>query len=196
MFADIPSLSARKEQILQVATVLFSQKGYVAASMRDLAELLNIKPASLYSHYESKDEILWEIARRCARDFHVAIQPIVAQDLAPYAKLRAMLEAHVAAIIRNMDAAAIFFTQWKRLKEPHHAAYAQSIREYEEAFAKVLEAGMESGDFRTGKAKFITSVLLSGVNWIHQWYRPDGNMSSEEVTEQLTQLLLDGLRDH
>lgn len=51
--------SKTKEHILMEATLLFAQKGYAAVSMRDLAEVIGIKPASLYNHFDSK-EALWE----------------------------------------------------------------------------------------------------------------------------------------
>ncbi len=48
----------KKKEILQAMFVLFSQKGY-QASMADLAEEVNLKPSSLYSHFGSKDEIVY-----------------------------------------------------------------------------------------------------------------------------------------
>ncbi len=40
---------SRKEQVIRKAAELFKDKGYAAASMRDLAQLLGIEAASLYS---------------------------------------------------------------------------------------------------------------------------------------------------
>ncbi|UQZ90747.1 hypothetical protein C4J81_16650 [Deltaproteobacteria bacterium Smac51] len=51
--------SKTKEYILIEATILFAQKGYAAVSMRELADVIGIKPASLYNHFGSK-EALWE----------------------------------------------------------------------------------------------------------------------------------------
>jgi AcrR family transcriptional regulator len=50
-----------KERIFEVATTLFAQNGFDATSMREIAEGVGIKKASMYSHYKSKDEILEEI---------------------------------------------------------------------------------------------------------------------------------------
>ena len=50
-----------KERIFDVSTNLFAQNGFDATSMREIAEGVGIKKASMYSHYKSKDEILEEI---------------------------------------------------------------------------------------------------------------------------------------
>lgn len=61
--------SKTKEQILVEGTILFAKKGYAAVSMRDLAEAIGIKPASLYNHFESK-EALWEAVLEQAYDLY------------------------------------------------------------------------------------------------------------------------------
>ena len=50
-----------KERIFGVAIKLFAQKGFNATSMREIAEAVGIKKASMYSHFKSKDEILEKI---------------------------------------------------------------------------------------------------------------------------------------
>ncbi len=50
-----------KEKIFEAAINLFALKGFDATSMREIAEAVGIKKASMYSHYKSKDEILEKI---------------------------------------------------------------------------------------------------------------------------------------
>ena len=52
-----------KDRIFEASIDLFSDKGFDAASMREIAEIVGIKKASLYSHYRSKDQILENILK-------------------------------------------------------------------------------------------------------------------------------------
>jgi len=52
-----------KEKILQVATTLFSQLGYRAASVRKIAKEVGIRESALYNHFENKEAIFLEVAK-------------------------------------------------------------------------------------------------------------------------------------
>jgi TetR/AcrR family transcriptional regulator, cholesterol catabolism regulator len=192
--SEIKEISARKQEILDAAQQLFSEKGYVAASMRDLATSLGIRPASLYSHYKSKDQILWEIAIRAAQNFYSRVFPIFEAETSPEDKLDAMMQAHTQAMIANIDASAIFFTEWKRLEDEKRSQFAEIIATYEGKFITVLREGMEKGIFRPGDARFMTSMLLSTVNWMPGWYRPKGKMSPTDIAKASADFVLNGLR--
>ena len=56
---EITNNSGTKERILLASASLFAKNGYFGVSVKDIANVVGIKPASLYNHYESK-EALWK----------------------------------------------------------------------------------------------------------------------------------------
>lgn len=189
----LPPLSERKQQILDAAQHLFSHKGYEVASMRDLADDLQIKAASLYSHYSSKDEMLWEIAIRAKQAFFHKVLPLALGEVDVNTRLRQMIFAHVKVIIENINASAIFFEEWKHLNEPRRSEFARHQDNYEKSFQAVIEQGISQGIFRQQNALFAARSLLSGINWIHKWYKPTGKMKAAEVAEQAADFALAAL---
>lgn len=63
----------RRDQVLMAAERMFRQRGYLGTSMRDLARSLGMQGPSLYSHFRSKQDLLWEIASRAADAFFAAV---------------------------------------------------------------------------------------------------------------------------
>ena len=53
---------------------------------------------------------------------------------------------------------------------------------------------MQTGEFNATDEKFVALTLLSSLNWIHHWFKPEGKMSPEEIGNQLANLLLKGLQ--
>lgn len=190
---EIKPLSERKEEILTQAQILFSEEGYRSASMRNLADRLQIKAASLYSNFDNKEEMLWEIALRCAKSFFEKIEPIYQKVQSPDQKLKSLLAAHIEVIIENRDASAIFFEQWKYLGEEKRQQYAAIQRTYEQKFVDVLRAGQAEGVFKRMNDRFVSLSLLSASNWISRWYRPDGKMTLEDIQGELIDLLMGGV---
>jgi AcrR family transcriptional regulator len=185
--------SARKAQLLETAERLFRQRGYQATSMRDIAAEIGIKGGSLYSHVASKEDLLQEIAVRAADDFFTAIEPIIAADEPAQLKLRRAIIAHVGVITQNLDAAAVYFHEWRHLSEPHRSAFARRRDAYEALFRGIIGEGIRAGIFAPVDEKFAALLVLSALNWTHQWYRPDGAMSPEEIGRTLADLLCNGL---
>lgn len=183
----------RKTQIVQAAERLFNERGYLATSVRDLAEELGMEAASLYSHFKSKDDILWTIADRCASEFFDKIRPISESPLHTQKKLTDMIIAHIGVITRNINAAAVFFREWRHIAEPRRSEYALLRNEYEEIFRRVVRKGIEENLFKHYDEGFSTRTIMSALNWTHTWYRADGELTSEEIGQHLAGILMNGL---
>ena len=186
-------ISERKQQVIGKAEELFSQKGYLATSVRDLAQALNIEAASLYSHVKSKEDLLWTIADRSADAFFERVGPIAAQDIRTEDKLTKMIVEHVCVITDHLAASAVFFREWKHLSDPRRSEYAKRISDYERIWRGVVLQGVEEHLFKNYDEGFSSRTLLSAINWTHTWYRPDGELSPQQIGENLASFLLSGL---
>src|SRR5690242_18130871 len=107
--------SSRKEQIIQVSARLFKEKGFEAASMRDLAKELGIEAASLYSHIKSKDELLETICFRMAEQLLKAIDEVNDVYFNAEEKLATAIRNHVKIITGDLDSSTVFLREWRRL---------------------------------------------------------------------------------
>ncbi len=185
--------SSRREQIADAAAALIGEKGYAAVSVRGLADAVGLETSSIYSHFASKEEILWEIAVRCADDFHQTVEPIYRSNLHTREKLSRMLAAHVAVTLRNRVAAPVFVQEWRHLGEPQRSQFAARRDAYEAMFRDVVNQGLAERVFREIDARLAVLTLLSALNSTARWYRPEGELMPDEIGEQLAEMLLYGL---
>lgn len=185
----------RKEQIYSTARSLFSERGYPATTVRDIARELNMQAGSLYAHIGSKEDVLWEIVERAAAQFMQAVKPIARSEMRPAEKLGEMVRAHVRVVADNLDDAVIFLHEWKFLGMERRVIIGEQRDFYEGLYRRVIDEGIHSGDFAEHTdAKMAALLVLSSMNWMPQWYKPTGPLSPEEIADSFTQTILKGIQ--
>lgn len=184
---------SRKKQIEQTATALFKSKGFSATSMRDLANALGIEAASIYSHIKSKEEILQRVCFRMADEFFEAMDAAEAKGGTATERLQRAIAAHVQVLTNNTEASAVFLHEWRHLSEPFHSQFLSLRDTYEARFRGIIKSGIANGEFTVPDEKFAALTILSGLNWIHTWYKPEGKMTPAEIAHNLSLMLLIGL---
>ncbi len=183
----------RKLQITDTATTLFRQKGYAATSMRDLASAIGIEAASLYNHVRSKEELLHRICFGMAEAFFKARHQVESLHLAAPVKLRLAIEKHVEVITSHRDASAVFQHEWRHLSEPDLSVFISMRNEYEAYFSEIIRQGVAEGNFRATDEKLAVLSLLSSLNWLYDWYRPDGTLLPHEIAAHQAELFIYGI---
>ncbi len=191
---EITEKISRKEQIFLVAERLFREKGFMATSMRDIAGELGIEAASLYSHIKSKDEILETICFRMADQFQSAFEEVNDIYFNAEEKLKMAIASHVKILANDLNASSVFIREWRHLNEIKLHEFIVLRNKYESEFRKILETGEEENIFEVVDNKFAVLTILSSLNWITEWYKPEGSMSPDEIAEQLFNFILTGLK--
>lgn len=184
---------SREGQLLQVATRFFREKGYHNTSMQNLADGLGVQKASLYYYIESKEELLYQLLERAALLLETRIDEIYAANLAPAEKLRQALENHTVTIMENLDLVYVYLQEYRNLPPQRLEMVLAARKRYEQVLVRILEDGIASGDFRPMNAKMAMLGLLGMLNWTHQWFSPDGELSPREIATYLVDLALQGL---
>lgn len=183
-----------KASILRAACLLFRERGFHGTSVRDIADRVGLQGGSLYAHVEKKDDLLWELVDHAADRFFAALRPIVASDLGVMQKLRQAIIAHVGVITEDLDAAAVYTVEWRHLSPDRRDAITLRRDEYEGLFRAFVSEAIQqrylSATDAAGAARFILTML----NYLFTWYRPDGRLSPEEVGRMLADYIFDGLR--
>jgi AcrR family transcriptional regulator len=195
--APAPALPARsrREQIHEVASRLFSERGYHATSMRDLAGELGMQGGSLYAHISGKEDLLVEIVNRAARQFDAALLTLRDDPQPADLKLREAMQRHIRVVADNMDSATVFFHEWKHLSPGAYARVTGWRDTIDTFYRDLISQGVREGAFRADlDVKMTANLILSAVNWAYTWYHPGGNLTPRDVAEGYADMLIGGLR--
>src|SRR3982751_1305722 len=161
----------RPPALTRAAARLFAEKGYHGTSTADLAEALGVQKGSLYSHIESKADLLWEVASEGAAAFHAALDT-VPDDRPAVERIRAALRAHLRVVAEQLDVATVFVREWRYLEGERRDVFVAERRRYEERFRALYREGRELGELRTDLDDATAALLaLSAANWAYTWLR-------------------------
>ncbi len=187
-------LTDRKIQITEKATALFRARGYAATSMRDLASAVGVEAASLYNHVRSKEALLHHICFGMADAFFSASRDVMHHQGDAEERLRLAIYKHVEVITSHRDAAAVFQHDWRYLSEPDLSVFKHQRDNYEHYFTQLLQDGVDAGLFRVADTKLTVMSMLSSLNWLYEWYRPDGALSPSQIAKHQADLFISGLK--
>ncbi|HLP52648.1 MAG TPA: TetR/AcrR family transcriptional regulator [Chitinophagales bacterium] len=183
-----------KEKVRQSAQRLFRERGYAAIGMRELAKEVGMKAPSLYNHYKSKDDLLREICFDMAQQFFTAYDNAVITEEKFPRKLKAAIKAHINVIANNLEASEVFFNEWMFLEQPNLGKFKKLRFEYEMKFRDIIDKGIKKGDFKKMNSKLIAFAIFSALNATYELYHSDENLSQEQIANDISDLLLKGLK--
>ena len=185
---------SRKETIKDCAARLFRKKGFSATTMNDIADAVGIKAASLYNHFNSKQDLLKDLLMYMAQRFTKGMAEIENASLPPIEKLERLIALHVRLTTDHTDAISIITGEWVHLKEPELSAYSTMREEYEGKFKRIIEACKKDGSIADVNTEIALFSMLSTLHWLYSWYSKNKNISPIDLEKQLIQVLLNGLK--
>jgi TetR/AcrR family transcriptional regulator, cholesterol catabolism regulator len=191
----VPKNGNRKDIIVKAGAAIFREKGFGAASMRDLAETLGIEAASLYNHIRSKNEILESICFNIANRFNMQLDEIEAGALLPVKRIEAILRFHIQQMIENHEEVIVSDREWKHLDEPYLSNFHNQRRNYRKRFAAIIEEAIKKGEVKKIDAPTAVVILLHAVNGIESWHRSTAKISGKALEDNMVTILIEGLRN-
>lgn len=183
----------RKTEIINCAAKLFKEKGYSAVTMRDIAQTMDIKAASLYNHIKSKQEILVLIIIELAEEFTFKMNKIVSSNDNCITKIKNVIQLHVDITQRNVDALACLNNDWMHLTDDELAYFIKMRQEYEQNFRIIIKKGIQDGEIKNYNQEVIIFSILSTLRTLYLWYEEKKSLTPEILNLNLTKVLLNGI---
>jgi AcrR family transcriptional regulator len=185
--------SDRKTEIINVAAKLFKEKGYSAVTMRDIAQAMDIKAASLYNHIKSKQEILVLIIIEIAEEFTKTMNQVVNSSETTIKKIEKIIQLHIDITLRDANALACLNNDWMHLADAELTYFIKMREDYEENFRTIIQKGIADGEIKNLNLEVIIFSTLSTLRTLYLWYGKKKSPEPAVLKSNMIQVLLNGI---
>lgn len=181
-----------RERILHAAANLFLSRGYAETSLRTIADAADMRPASIYHHFESKDALLIEILdigmNAVTSAFDAATT--TANTLEGRDRLRAHVRGHLSALFTNHAFTAAHVTVFPFAPSEVRRAAVPDRDRYETLWTALLHdiAPHLSPD----AVRLVRLTLFGAMNSSVHWFDTSEG-STDELAGAIVNTLWDGL---
>ena len=159
--------------------------------MRGIAGVAHTSQSNLYNYFDSKDGLLAFVLEVTAREL---AQQLEAADRAagdePSVRLEAAVSAYVDFVIAEPRRSVVGITEFRYLSGDARASVVKERDRTEAVFRGIVEDGIRSGDFQVIDAGFAMRAVVTVCNSMSNWYRPDGELSRDEIVARQVDLAL------
>ena len=186
--------STKKEVIIEKASKLFREKGFGAASMRDLAEHVGVEAASLYNHIQSKSEILQTICFKVANEFMSNLEMVETSHQSTLKKMETIIRLHIRMMLDQYEFVYIADHEWRHLPEPYLSNFLNQRRNYRKRLGDIVEDGIAKGELKSIESYTAVLVILSAISGIDSWQRSRKTTSAEALETNMVKFLIEGLK--
>ena len=182
-----------KQDILEASAQIFSEKGYHASSMEDIAKGVGLKKASLYHHVDSKQEILVELLDQSLEMLISRVEEVTSLDLPYEEKFKRAISAYMDALIENRELSSVLLLEHRSLDKKQLKRHVPRRDKLEGIFRGIIEEGIKEGVFSKSDPRISVKAIMGVANWLIMWFRKDGALSKEEISSMISDLVLNGL---
>jgi len=187
-----PGFDKQRAAIRDAAARQFADKGYVAASIADIARACGVSKALMYHYYRDKEDLLADIAESYIDRLLQIIDQVRIESLPPPAHLRRLIELFMAEYEHSAARHRVLVQDVKYLQRVHRARVLAKERKVVRGYAEVV-AQLAPHTDRAALIKPLTMILFGMINWTFTWFKDRGPLTYAEMAPVVADLFLGGV---
>jgi TetR/AcrR family transcriptional regulator, cholesterol catabolism regulator len=189
MTVERTAYDEKLESILRTSALIFADKGYHQASIRDIARATHVSLSGLYYYFKSKEELLFLIQDHAFGELLDGLEQMLEGATDPVRRIRLLIENHLRYFVGNMAEMTVLSHEAGSLTGDFRRRVNAKKRRLSEIAMEILR------ELRPDSAidlRVATFGLFGMMNWIYNWYRPDHDVPVERLAEDMSRLFLGG----
>ncbi len=189
-----PDYEERRERIVERAAELYAERGFLGASIADLAEACRTSKSLIYHYYAAKEDILFDVMHEHVKVLLDAAEAVMARPLAAREKLDAITGEFFKLYIGAAARHKVLLNDLQHLPPERRAIVIGIQRRLIEIVESIL-ADLQPNVAKPSPFARPAAMLYFGmINWTHTWMDPKGAAAPEQIARLATAVFLDGLQ--
>ncbi len=184
---------ARRQAIIDTSARVFARRGYHATGTAELCAANDLGKGALYHYIGSKEELLAAIHDRVMDEVMAGAERVKEAGGSPSAQLGRLGDELLDVIHRYPDHVWVFLHEFPALTGERAEQFRGRRREYERRVEAVLQAGVDSGEFRELDPRLTAMAWLGMHNYTYLWLRPSGRLSARDVAKPFADIFMRGI---
>jgi TetR/AcrR family transcriptional regulator, cholesterol catabolism regulator len=185
--------NARRDAIIDTSARVFARGGYHATGIAELCTVNGLGKGAFYHYIASKEELLAAIHDRVMDEVMIGADRVAQADGSPSAKLAMLGDELLDVIHRYPDHVWVFLHEFPALTAERADQFRVRRREYERRVEAILQAGIDSGEFRELDARLTAFAWLGMHNYTYLWLKEGGRVSARDAAKPFADIFLRGI---
>lgn len=187
----------RRNQILDAAEEVFSDRGYEVATIAEVAVLAGTAEGNVYRYFETKRDLLASVI---ARWYEAAIAELEEKTVSfegSGARLEFLIHFHICALRDNPGLLGLIIREVRTHNDTYKSVIGNLNRRYTGYVSQALIDGVAAGDFNPNLPISLVRDMVFGCIEHHTWryvsQKDTSEMDVEMMTQEVIMLLRSGI---
>ncbi|WP_169054294.1 TetR/AcrR family transcriptional regulator [Nitratireductor sp. XY-223] len=185
----------RMREIEAAAREVFSQRGYDAASMTDIAKRAGVSEGSIYKFYTNKRDLLLTVIRTWYQSMIDEFMEKLSGVEGTRAQLQTVIWQHLKSIKANPDLCRLFFLEVRSADDYFDSDLFHLNRDYTHVLMDIIQGGIDRGEIRPDiSIPLVRDMVFGGIEHrVSGFLVNRGDFDHDETANQLTDMVMAGM---
>ncbi|MDB4044542.1 TetR/AcrR family transcriptional regulator [Emcibacteraceae bacterium] len=178
--------------ILSNAAKEFIERGYYKTSLDDIARMQNVTKPTLYYYIKNKEDILVKCEQITCGKINSLLDIVMARDISSLDMIQEFINEYIKIITDDVARCHVRHRGQMENKE----LAAKSIKNHKDIEFRVREIicrGINDGSIRDCNSTILAILLFDSLNGLTSWYHSDGQVTLDELAEEIIALVTKGV---
>ncbi len=183
----------RKAQIIKATIECIARYGYNNFSMQDVARIADVSKGIIHYYFLNKEDLMMAVLDRVAGDIEGMLASVSEKTGNPVDAIKMLVSICFGVVKEKREYYCINMDFWTQInqKEKVRQAIAKHYSTFRSAAAALIQAGIDSGDFKVPNAAHAASIIIAMVDGLSlQWLFDENTIELDPISASCIELIV------